>query len=795
MGVAPVVAIGDTFAVAVTYPSERVAPAARPPGGTRGWRWIASAAPVAAVLAVMAIGGVIAAYVHDTNRRGAVVLSNDLIDAVDQRIALQMGAYLQPADQFLESARAIAGERGVFDGALAVEPFVLATIARYPQLTGFSYGDPEGNFLYITRNAQGGLDTKLIDRRGGGRKVTWTRRNGDGTVAETADDPDDTFDVLTRSWFKGAVEEGKPFWTSPYLFFTVRRPGITYALPHYGADRRLVSVLGIDIELADLSTFLKSLEIGVHGKAMVVDARGRVIAYPSDDWMAKTREGAALPQLDDLGDATLTRIYNRLRVEGFSRKVLEVDGQRIIVSSGALRALTGRNWSVLIVARESDLLGFVQSSGWLALALSAVVFLLIVALAALMMWRSVRAERRDRAARERQQALEARAQTLTELAAASHLMDRASIEGVREATERAADICGGKRVGVWYLAAAGRTLVCEDNFDRAVHAHTAGAELHRDEFPHLFEALEAMTEIDAPYAARDPRTRELSAHYLRPLGIEGVHITPIHSGNRLLGMLKVEDPVRGDGRAGMAAFSAALASLFALRYLPAVAQPAAYAEAAGAQRAIEQIENALGERQAGLEHRLLHYALSPADLTAGRIEQAAVAVVRLPDWLTVATRVDGGQRARMDAVIERIQETVNQSSLAYAALLDDQVILAAHSAGRPPAVKARIVAMVALELRNRLLELMADWGEGSEFRIAIDIGPVMATRFGNDSYSLWGGAVVVAKVLATSGGRRAITVSETAYQILSGDFLFRQRGTYFLPETGNMRTFLLVGAL
>lgn len=753
-----------------------------------------SAAPIAAVLAVMAIGGMIAAYVYDTNRRGAVVLSNDLIDAVDQRIALQMGAYLQPAEQFLESARAIAGERGVFDGAFAVEPFVLATIGKYPQLTGFSYGDPEGNFLYVGRNAQGGLDSKLIDRRGGGRKVTWNRRNNEGEVVETADDPGDTFDVLTRPWYKGAVEEGKPFWTTPYLFFTVRRPGITYALPHYGANRRLVSVFGVDIELAALSTFLKSLEIGVHGKAMVVDAKGRVIAYPSDDWLTKAKEGAALPQLDDLGDPMLTRIYNRLRVEGFSRKVLEIDGQRIIVSSGALKALTGRNWSVLIVARESDLLGFVQSSGWLALALSAVALLLIVGLAALMMWRGVVAERRDRAARARQQALEARADTLTELASASHLLDRSSTAGVREATERTAQTCGGKRVGVWFLGAAGRTLVCEDNYDRLSHAHTAGAELHRDEFPGLFEALEKGATIDAPQAARDPRTRELATHYLRPLGIEGVHITPIHAGDRLLGMLKIEDPERGDGKAGMVAFCAALASLIAVRYLPSAGPSTAVAPPDTQRAAEEQVERALGERQLGLQQRLLHYALSPADLAAGQVDPAAVAVIRLPDWLIVARRADGEQRARMEAVIERIQASVARSGLAYAALLDDQVILAAHSGRQAAAVDARVVAMAALDLRNRLVELTGGWGEGSEFRVAIDVGPVMATPFDN-GHCLWGGAIAVAKVLAGSGAHRAITVSETAYRILSGDFLFRQRGTYFLPETGTMRTFVLVGAL
>ena len=72
----------------------------------------------------------------------------------------------------------------------------------------------------------------------------------------------------------------------------------------------------------------------------------------------------------------------------------------------------------------------------------------------------------------------------------------------------------------------------------------------------------------------------------------------------------------------------------------------------------------------------------------------------------------------------------------------------------------------------------------------------VAEAFGEGAErSLWGGAIGVAKILAASGSRRAITVSEAAYQILSGDFLFRQRGTYFLPETGTMRTFVLVGAL
>ena len=197
-----------------------------------------------------------------------------------------------------------------------------------------------------------------------------------------------------------------------------------------------------------------------------------------------------------------------------------------------------------------------------------------------------------------------------------------------------------------------------------------------------------------------------------------------------------------------------------------------------------------------LQRRLLHFAMSPDDLASGQLEQAAVTVIRMPDWLPVARRGEGN-RTRMDAVIDEVQRAVTTTGVGYAALLDDQVVLvAAVDGAQSPAVAARLVAVAALDVRDRLVDLTSGWGEGSEFRIAIDVGPVMASAFGNGTdRNLWGGAIGVAKVLAASGSRRAITVSEAAYSLLSTDFLLRQRGSYFLPETGPMRTFVLAGAL
>jgi adenylate cyclase len=777
------------------------------PARTGGdWRRLLTrGAPIFAVVFVMAVVSLIAAYIYDANRRGAVTLSNDLLNAIDRRITVEMGAYLSPAEQYLQSARAITGPRSVFEAVPVIEPLLLRTMPRITHLAGFSYGDPDGNFMYVTRNPAGGYDTKLIDRRDGGRKVTWTRRDAKGQVTGTETDPSDDFDPRTRPWYRGAQAAGDEYWSEAYVFFTLRKAGITYSLPHYDDQTRLRAVSGIDIELASLSTFLKSLEIGLNGRAIVVDNSGRVIAFPSENWVPQTT-GEALPRLDEMGDPVLTRVYNRLRVEGYGRKILDFETQRIIVSSGPLKDLLGRDWSVLIVVPESDFVGFVAQSGWIAVGLSIVVFLIMMGLAGLMISRSLKSERRDRGSRLRQNALELRAQTFADLASTPDLIDRSRIEGVQEATERAALTCRAKRVGVWYLTPDGRTFVCEDCFDRQGHAHTAGAELHRDELTRLFAILQKGHAVDALDIRKDEGARELAAVYLEPLGTETVYIAPIRSREHLLGMLMIEDPNRGNRGAGLAEFCGAMASLLALRYLPgsrATAQAATAAPAPDPQvLAQEKIERAMVTREVALQRMLLKYSTSLSDLSAGYIEQAVVAVIRLPEWMAIAQSIERGGAekegaTRMDAVIDEIRRSVARSGVAYAMLLDDQVVLATFSTGRDSlAVDARVVAMAAIDVRDRLIDATAGWGEGGEFRIALDIGSVMASSFGDGAErSLWGGAIGIAKLLAASGGRRAITVSEAAYMVLSGDFLFRQRGTYFLPETGTMRTFVLVGEL
>lgn len=773
-------------------------PAMRRPGPSRLRNALLNSLPLVGIAVVMTLVSSIAYLVYDSNRRGAATLSDDLITAIDRRVAAQLELYFSPAEQFLELANTVAGGRSVFDGAQEVQRFVLNALPTTTAASSFSYADAEGNFLFVVRNDKGGLDTKTIDRRKGGQTVSWTRRDARKTVVAVQGDASDNFDPRTRPWYQGAETTGKPFWTDSYSFFTLKKPGVTYSIPSFDGEQKLVSIVGVDIELASLCAFLKRLEIGRSGRAMIVDHSGRVIAFPSDDWLPLDRESFTAPRLDQLGDALLTRAYNRLRVEGYGRQVLEFGDQRVIVSAEPVSMLTTRKWVVLIVVPEIDLVGFVSDSAFLALAMSAVVVLIVAALSGLIVWRNFRAERRAATAAARQQALEARTRTFIELARGSTVTGED--ESLASALEIAATDCVAKRVAVWRLNADRTTLLCEDCFDRAANDHTSGMELHRDQVPDLFAALGNGTPIDAVDASKDRATEDLFLTYLRPLHLTSVYLVPIMANGRLMGMLTVEDPQRGEHSASMATFCEALSVVLALRYAAAappvpVAQRAAVAAAEASAGGVG-IES-FAQRQSRIERALIQQDLSLEDLEESTIDQAAIAVLKLPGWTTVARRPEGcEERTAMDAIVSALHAVLGQSGVSYAALLDDQIVLAAVPPDKSAvAASARCVATTVLDLRDRLLELEERWNVSLDFCVAIDIGMVMTSTVDTNppSRHLWGGSVGVARVLARTATRRTIAASETAYDLLADRFVFRSHGSYFLPETGDMRIFAMVG--
>ena len=164
-------------------------------------------------------------------------------------------------------------------------------------------------------------------------------------------------------------------------------------------------MLGLDIDLEQLSAFLAGLQIGRSGRAMIIDEAGRLVASPDLARMFKKVGDNLQPaRLDELGDVVLTRAFNHFRIEGYGRRTLDVDRRRYISTASSLYATVGRNWSVLIVVPEEDFVGFVRRNNRQALAMALVVVGLAALLAGLLVVQGLRADRNAQVVLERQAA-------------------------------------------------------------------------------------------------------------------------------------------------------------------------------------------------------------------------------------------------------------------------------------------------------------------------------------------------------------------------------------------------------
>jgi class 3 adenylate cyclase len=781
---------------------------------------------VAVALLIGAILG-IALFSYESNRHGASVLSDDLLRSLERRISTEVATYLAPAPKMAQFARrTLAGRSFDPDGIELAENFGRNVLQSYDQIASFYVADGDGRFLMILRNAEGGTDTKHITvALDGARHVRLIRRDTLGQIIEEREIQDD-FDPRTRPWYRGAVNTQDLYWTDIYIFFTARTPGVTTALPLISDDGNAAAVYGIDITLAALSRFLKDIDIGTTGRAMIIDADGRLIAFPEPDRILREEGDTLVPRrLDELGDLALTRAFNRLRIEGHGHGTIDIGGERIIFASTALSIAANKNWSVLIVVPEREIIGFVATNNRTALLLSLSIIGVAALLAGLLVHQGIRADRNARLVKDRQQAIETQSRAFAALADSTALFDPSDRRGTSALSESLADVTGARRTSIWRMAHEGRSLLCEDCFDRESRIHTAGVELHRAELPEVWEELQAGEVLDVADAARDPRTGRLFHAYLRPLGIKALMALPINQDDEVVGSVWLEDlPPVGRRATGVESFARTVAQMEAARIAAPVRAPSVRGPETAACRSQEKPvapdrmeEPVTGREEPEPDHTApgtvesrhgTAVNVGRQDILRRRGEAAApdgaevfpaVTILtifladaseppespNLPDADTVIA-----ENSATDAVARRLEDVTEAHEIPYLKVLGNCVVAAAGFSG-DSALAARSVAQAALALRE------SDDPSARRLRMGIDTGVVQgeAVGRGRDCYNLWGAATRRAAEMAQSAPPGSIQVTAFVYRNLVADFLFRPRGAFYVHPEGETATYLLAGQI
>ncbi len=191
-----------------------------------------------------------------------------------------------------------------------LERYFQDQLAVYGQFAGIYLGEPNGDFFDVRRDdthGPGGLRTKITLNTEAGKETRLIWRDRTDRVVDQQTVHDDPYDPRKRPWYIKAMEEKRIVWTDPYIFFTSQKPGITIAGPTYTPDGSLKGIVGVDIEIDELSLFISQLRIGKNGRAFMLNRNGDVVAFPDltklkykDPVEGRTFRLAKIDELDDV---------------------------------------------------------------------------------------------------------------------------------------------------------------------------------------------------------------------------------------------------------------------------------------------------------------------------------------------------------------------------------------------------------------------------------------------------------------------------------------------------------------
>ena len=262
--------------------------------------------------------------------------------------------------------------------AIKADPTLLTNFDKlglrfWRQLKSFSidyinYGATDGSFLGLEKTADGQLLHNEDSERFGRGQLTVFTLSAEGIRQQQ----DAIYPGMTathqEAWYVDTVRSGTSTWSRIYAWEDQPEiHSISYNTPIYDGKQQLLGVIGVDMVISQLSTWLQQAWTNEVGLALIVEADGTLIASSNPD--ITITEGQDKPQRRNLKDITapLPQAFSRLFFQSPTHsagqqeqpsfnaapQLLHQDGAAFMLKATPWGGEQGLNW-VLLTAISAD---------------------------------------------------------------------------------------------------------------------------------------------------------------------------------------------------------------------------------------------------------------------------------------------------------------------------------------------------------------------------------------------------------------------------------------------------------
>ena len=217
-----------------------------------------------------------------TSRESVEALSMRLGREVAARIAEHLESYMA-VPLLVNSLNADALESGRVDTSSprVWQPFFAERIRAFPTIAYTFIGTPRGEF-FGARRFQENVELFVASPETTGGASVYYSVDPQGMAGEKIISYPG-FDPRTRPWYTAGEHSDTPVWSEIYRHFALEDLAITAVQPLRAEDGSLVGVLGVDLPLSGINSFLRELKVGAEGQIFILDSDGNIVADSTVD--------------------------------------------------------------------------------------------------------------------------------------------------------------------------------------------------------------------------------------------------------------------------------------------------------------------------------------------------------------------------------------------------------------------------------------------------------------------------------------------------------------------------------
>jgi sigma-B regulation protein RsbU (phosphoserine phosphatase) len=311
------------------------------------------------VLQIFAAVG-LTGYLSLRNGQHAV---NDLATQLRLEVAARIYQHLQTymaTPHLINQINANAIRQGLLnvEDSKGLEGYFWAQTQLFPEMATIAFANERGEFVgangiedyIVVANESTGRAMRryAVDNRGDRAKLLFNRPN---------------YDARVRSWYRSAVQLGRPSWDEVSVSFSDQRLDISATYPFYDKTGTFKGVLLGEQTLSQISNFLQSLKISRSGQTFIVERSGDLIGSSTMEQPFLIVEGKAKRLRATDSKETLIRSTARYLVKEFgdfsqirnSQQLNFVsEGQRQFVQVLPFQSGSSLDWLIVVVVPEAD---------------------------------------------------------------------------------------------------------------------------------------------------------------------------------------------------------------------------------------------------------------------------------------------------------------------------------------------------------------------------------------------------------------------------------------------------------